>query len=113
LTLSGLSAAGEGYFVIMGRFVGSVAGDREREPGAPTFGPTRHIEVAISLHVYIALHVANRKKISDLRADAGDTTSPTGCLRARPAPTDHVKVAHVIRGVMLRQIAILNYINPF
>ena len=26
---------------------------------------------------------------------------------------DHVKVAHIIRAVMLRQIAILNYVNPF
>jgi len=24
-----------------------------------------------------------------------------------------VKIAHVIRGVMLRQIAITNYVNPF
>ena len=27
--------------------------------------------------------------------------------------TNHVKVAHVIRRVLLRQIAILNYVNPF
>lgn len=27
--------------------------------------------------------------------------------------TEHVKVAHIIRKVILRQIAILNYINPF
>jgi hypothetical protein len=27
--------------------------------------------------------------------------------------TDHVKAAHVIRQVILRQTAILNYINPF
>jgi RND family efflux transporter MFP subunit len=27
--------------------------------------------------------------------------------------TDHVKVAHIIRKVLLRQIAITNYINPF
>jgi hypothetical protein len=27
--------------------------------------------------------------------------------------TDHVRVAHIIRKVLLRQIAILNYVNPF
>jgi hypothetical protein len=27
--------------------------------------------------------------------------------------TDHFKLAHVIRKVLLRQIAIANYINPF
>jgi len=27
--------------------------------------------------------------------------------------TEHVKAAHVIRKVVLRQTAILNYINPF
>jgi hypothetical protein len=25
----------------------------------------------------------------------------------------HVKVSHIIRRVLLRQVAILNYINPF
>jgi len=27
--------------------------------------------------------------------------------------TDHVKAAHMIRKVVLRQTAILNYVNPF
>jgi hypothetical protein len=27
--------------------------------------------------------------------------------------TDHVKASHVIRKVLLRQVAILNYVNPF
>jgi hypothetical protein len=27
--------------------------------------------------------------------------------------TDHVKLAHIIRKVLLRQIAITNYVNPF
>jgi hypothetical protein len=29
------------------------------------------------------------------------------------AGTEHIKPAHVIRKVVLRQIAILNYVNPF
>jgi len=38
---------------------------------------------------------------------------PAGATGTAAVYTDHVKVAHVIRAVMLRQIAILNYINPF
>jgi len=43
-------------------------------------------------------------------------TSQTACRRATGTAaiyTDHVKIAHVLRGVMLRQIAITNYVNPF
>jgi multidrug resistance efflux pump len=38
---------------------------------------------------------------------------PAGATGEAAIYTDHVKVAHVIRRVLLRQIAILNYINPF
>ncbi len=38
---------------------------------------------------------------------------PAGATGTAAIYTDHVKVAHVIRQVMLRQIAITNYINPF
>jgi len=38
---------------------------------------------------------------------------PAGATGTGAIYTDHVKVAHIIRAVMLRQIAILNYINPF
>jgi RND family efflux transporter MFP subunit len=38
---------------------------------------------------------------------------PAGAIGEAAIFTDHVKVAHVIRKVLLRQIAILNYINPF
>ncbi len=38
---------------------------------------------------------------------------PAGSAGEAAIFTDHVKVAHVIRKVLLRQIAILNYINPF
>jgi hypothetical protein len=27
--------------------------------------------------------------------------------------TDHVKVSHIIRRVLLRQVVILDYVNPF
>lgn len=38
---------------------------------------------------------------------------PAGATGTAAIFTDHVKVAHVIRRVILRQIAITNYINPF
>jgi RND family efflux transporter MFP subunit len=38
---------------------------------------------------------------------------PAGATGTAAIFTDHVKVSHVIRRVLLRQVAILNYINPF
>jgi multidrug resistance efflux pump len=38
---------------------------------------------------------------------------PAGSAGAAAIFTEHIKPAHVIRKVLLRQIAILNYINPF
>lgn len=38
---------------------------------------------------------------------------PAGSVGEAAIYTDHVKASHVIRKVLLRQIAILNYVNPF
>ena len=38
---------------------------------------------------------------------------PAGSTGDAAIFTEHVKLAHVIRKVLLRQIAILNYVNPF
>jgi len=38
---------------------------------------------------------------------------PAGSAGVAAIFTDHVKAAHVIRKVLLRQIAIMNYVNPF
>jgi hypothetical protein len=38
---------------------------------------------------------------------------PAGSTGEAAIFTEHVKPAHIIRKVLLRQIAILNYINPF
>jgi RND family efflux transporter MFP subunit len=38
---------------------------------------------------------------------------PAGSTGTAAIFTDHVKATHIIRKVLLRQIAILNYINPF
>lgn len=49
--------------------------------------------------------------VLDDQAFAG--TLPAGSTGEAAIFTERVKVAHVIRKVLLRQIAILNYINPF
>jgi RND family efflux transporter MFP subunit len=38
---------------------------------------------------------------------------PAGATGTAAVYTDHVKISHVIRRVLLRQVAILNYVNPF
>jgi multidrug resistance efflux pump len=45
--------------------------------------------------------------------DAIARSLPAGSVGEAAIYTDHVKVAHVIRQVLLRQIAILNYVIPF
>jgi multidrug resistance efflux pump len=40
-------------------------------------------------------------------------TLPAGTTGTAAIFTDHVKPTHIIRKVLLRQVAILNYINPF
>ena len=51
-----------------------------------------------------------RVKLDD--ADLADSL-PAGGTGTAAIFTDHVKAAHIIRRVLLRQIAILNYVNPF
>jgi RND family efflux transporter MFP subunit len=38
---------------------------------------------------------------------------PAGATGTAAIYTEHVKVSHIIRRILLRQVAILNYINPF
>ena len=38
---------------------------------------------------------------------------PRGTVGTAAIYTPHIKPAHIIRKVILRQIAILNYVNPF
>jgi RND family efflux transporter MFP subunit len=51
-----------------------------------------------------------RVKLDD---DAFAKALPAGATGTAAIYTDHVKVSHIIRRVLLRQVAILNYINPF
>jgi RND family efflux transporter MFP subunit len=51
-----------------------------------------------------------RVKLDD---DAFAKALPAGATGTAAIFTDHVAVSHVIRRILLRQVAILNYINPF
>jgi len=51
-----------------------------------------------------------RVKLND---EAMASSLPAGAVGTAAIFTDHVKPTHFIRKVLLRQIAILNYINPF
>ncbi len=53
---------------------------------------------------------AIRVKLDD---DSVAEKLPAGATGTAAVFTEHVQVAHVIRRVILRQIAIVNYINPF
>ena len=50
-----------------------------------------------------------------IRLDDAETAKglPAGSAGDAAIYTDHVKLAHIIRKVILRQIAIMNYVNPF
>ena len=45
--------------------------------------------------------------------EAFSNSLPAGATGTAAIYTDHVKVSHIIRRVLLRQVAILNYVNPF
>ena len=51
-----------------------------------------------------------RVKLDD---DAFANALPAGATGTAAIYTEHVKVSHIIRRVLLRQVAILNYVNPF
>jgi RND family efflux transporter MFP subunit len=53
--------------------------------------------------------------VARVRLDDGALADslPAGSTGTAAIFTDHVKAAHVIRKVLLRQIAITNYVNPF
>ena len=59
--------------------------------------------------------VASAPFVVRIRLDDADIARrlPAGSTGDAAVFTDHVKLAHIIRKVLLRQIAITNYINPF
>ena len=81
---------------------GRAAGDRHRAGAAsgPAVTPT-----AIQAAPFVVRVQARRRRLR--QPPAGRRTGDAAIF------TDRVKAAHVIRKVLLRQIAILNYVNPF
>jgi len=59
--------------------------------------------------------VASAPFVVRIRLDDAEIAGrlPAGSTGDAAIFTDHVKVAHIIRKVLLRQIAITNYVNPF
>jgi hypothetical protein len=51
-----------------------------------------------------------RVKLDDAKLAA---SLPAGTADAAAIFTEHIKPGHIIRKVILRQIAIVNYVNPF
>lgn len=53
--------------------------------------------------------------VARVKLDDGGVAAqlPAGSVGEAAIFTDHVKATHIIRKVLLRQIAILNYVNPF
>ena len=51
-----------------------------------------------------------RVKLNDAKLAA---SLPAGTAGAAAICTPHIKLAHIIRKVILRHIAIVNYVNPF
>jgi hypothetical protein len=79
----------------------------------------RRTSLALSLAVGIAASLstsalAQTDPLPSWNDDAALADSlPAGSTGTAAIFTDRVKAAHVIRKVLLRQIAITNYVNPF
>lgn len=65
---------------------------------------------AVTLKAIEAAPFVVRVKLDD---EAFARSLPAGSTGTAAIFTEHIKPAHVIRRVLLRQVAILNYINPF
>jgi multidrug resistance efflux pump len=65
---------------------------------------------AVNTKQIVATPFAVRVKLDDARIAA---SLPAGTAGAAAIYTPHIKASHIIRKVILRQIAIVNYVNPF
>ncbi|HYI31723.1 MAG TPA: efflux RND transporter periplasmic adaptor subunit [Bradyrhizobium sp.] len=92
------------------------------EPGVVRTGKVETVLQAISTGqaqtsgVAVApKEIASAPFIVRVRLDDEDVARrlPAGATGTAAIFTEHVKVAHIIRKVLLRQVAILNYVNPF
>lgn len=73
-------------------------------------GQVRTSGTAVAPTAVMAAPLVVRVKLDDA---AFASSLPAGSAGTAAIFTDHVKVAHVIRKVLLRQVAITNYLNPF
>jgi hypothetical protein len=73
-------------------------------------GQTRVSGSAVAPEAIHSAPVVVRIKLDDAEFAA---RLPAGSTGTAAIFTDHVKAAHVIRMVLLRQVAITNYVNPF
>jgi hypothetical protein len=94
---------GLAVFIALGMRRGIIAGDCQR-PGAGE----RSLAVAPS-------DLSAAAFVVRIKLDDQDVARrlPAGSTGLAAIFTDHVTVTHVIRRVVLRQTAILNYVNPF
>lgn len=65
---------------------------------------------AVTPRQVVAAPFAVRVKIDDKRFAE---SLPAGTAGTAAIYTSHIKPSHIIRKVILRQIAIVNYVNPF
>ncbi len=86
------------------------AGKVESVLQAVAAGQVRPSGTAVAPEPIAAAPLIVRVKLDD--AGVADRL-PAGATGTAAILTDHVKATHVIRRVLLRQVAILNYINPF
>jgi RND family efflux transporter MFP subunit len=84
--------------------------------------PGQNVEITFKFlpgHVYTGKVESILQAISTGQPETSGTAVtpksrlPAGATGTAAIFTDHVKVSHIIRRVLLRQVAILNYINPF
>jgi hypothetical protein len=98
--------------------------NRECQPCVPARRAVGSIEFAVSSQAEEALHVAQGEDVSNLRTDTENPrpesaedwilTGVVGDLLVGTAIfTEAVKATHIIRKVLLRELALLNYVNPF
>ena len=77
---------------------------------ATSLGQVQASGTAVTPRQIVAAPFAVRVKLNDEKLAA---SLPAGTAGAAAIYTPHIKPSHIIRKVILRQIAILNYVNPF
>jgi hypothetical protein len=80
---------------------------------AVAIGQTPDSGAAVAPKTIVTLPLVVRIKLGDTATRRHGDRLPTGSTGHAAIYSDHVNAANFIRQVLLRQIAITNYINPF